>query len=64
MSATNEQTGQTMSNANRHDDHVDPLIGGLKTTPAQGRGLALKWRIVIAALVLVALVVIISHQAF
>ena len=47
-----------------NDEHVDPLIGGLKGAPREQEGLALKWRIVIALLVLLALVVIVWRQAY
>ena len=46
------------------DEHVDPLIGGLQGSTRPQEGLAMKWRIVIALLVLLALVVIVWRQAY
>ncbi len=55
-----------MSNAKTRsgDEHIDPLIGGLKGSPRVQEGLAMKWRIVIALFVLLALVVIVWRQAY
>jgi hypothetical protein len=57
--------GDDVSDAKtRNDEHIDPLIGGLKGSPRAEEGLAMKWRIAIALFVLVALVVIVWRQAY
>ena len=54
-----------MSDAKRNaGDEIDPLMGGLQASKRPESGLALKWRIVIAVVVLAALVEIVRRQAF
>jgi hypothetical protein len=54
-----------VSDAKRNSgDEIDPLMTGLQASKRPETGLALKWRIVIAVIVLAALVEIVRRQAF
>ena len=53
-----------MSNEKTNREEIDPLMGGLKASQRPEPGLALKWRIVIAVIVLGALVEIVRRQAY
>jgi hypothetical protein len=57
--------GDDVSNAKtKSDGGIDPLMSGLQASKRQEPGLALKWRIVIAVIVFLALVEIVRRQAF
>jgi hypothetical protein len=45
-------------------EEIDPLMGGLQASKRPESGLAMKWRIVIAVIVLAALVEIVRRQAY
>jgi hypothetical protein len=57
--------GDDVSNEKtKRDEEIDPLMGGLQASQRPETGLAMKWRILIAVIVLAALVEIVRRQAY